>query len=130
MSDNIPNATPDSGDSAVRLASLPDREPVIERLMTEAIHDPAVSPYRRRAQFTFFCGFEPQQVSGYEAQLEAVGRCLEWFVFDYLIPELNLTPAQHWFNQNKLLLSPSEVQVAKNALNFTLGIFEISHVRH
>lgn len=132
MSDKKTDAfgDPNSGssESAVRLASLPDREPVIERLMTEAIHDPCVSPYRPRAQFTFFCGFEPRQVSGYEAQLEAVGRCLEWFVFDYLIPDLNLTPAQHWFNQNKLLLSPSEVQLTQNSLDFVLGIFEISHV--
>lgn len=132
MSDEKTNAFPDpapgSDESAVRLASLPDREPVIERLMTEAIHDPYVSPCRPRAQFTFFCGFEPRQISGYEGQLEAVGRCLEWFVFDYLIPELNLTPAQHWFNQNKLLLAPSEVQLTKNALDFVLGIFEISHV--
>ena len=125
----LPNPAPGSNEASVRLASLPEREPVIERLMTKAIHEPHVRLYRPRAQFTFFCGFEPQQVSGYEGQLEAVGRCLEWFVFDYIIPDFNLTPAQHWFNQNKLLLDPTEVQLVKNALNFILGIFEVTRVQ-
>lgn len=129
MSDENAMPSPAPDDSDIRLASLPDREPIIERMMTEAIDDPQVKIHRARAQFTFFCGFEPQDVSGYDAQLEAVGRCLEWFVFDYFIPELNLTPARYWFNKNKILLSPEELILARNALNFTLGVFEIGQVR-
>lgn len=129
MANENNNALPDSDDVSVRLASLPDRVPVLERLMTEAISEPHVRLHRPRAQFTFFCGFEPQEISGYEGQLEAVGRCLEWFVFDYIIPDFNMTPAQHWFDQNKLLLSPTELQLVKSALNFVLGAFEITEVQ-
>jgi hypothetical protein len=125
----LPNPASGPNDASVRLASLPDREPILERLMAEAIDEPHVRLSRPRAQFTFFCGFEPQQANGYEGQLEAVGRCLEWFVFDYIIPDFNLTPAQHWFDQNKLLLAPTEIQLVKNALSFVLGAFKITKVQ-
>ncbi len=111
--------------SGLRLPSLPDRLPVLERILTEAIEDPHVKPYRDRALFTFFCGFEPQDVAGYDAQLEAVGRCLEWFVFDYVIPDLQCTPAQRWFDQREESLSPQDHLEAYQCLSFILGLFEV-----
>lgn len=47
-------------DLSVRLPSLPCRHPVVEKLMSGAIIDFLVASYRRRAQFTFFCGDEPR----------------------------------------------------------------------
>ncbi len=132
MSENNQNPQPDNESSpqqpALRLASLPKRDPLIERMMTEAIHDPKVEPYRARAQFTFFCGFDPKEFAGYDSQLEAIGRCLEWFVFDYQIPEIEKSPAEIWFEKNHILLSPQEKQTAKSALQFVLGVFEIGEV--
>ena len=121
----FPNSPRSEPDEQIRLPSLPNRLNIIERIMSEAIHDPIVSPYRPRAQFTFFCGFEPSQRNGYQAQLVGVGRCLEWFVFDYIIPELNVTPAQHWVNTHAQRLEPDQLLIAKNCLNFILGIYEI-----
>lgn len=114
--------------ASIRLPSLPRRLPIVERIMAEAILDPQVAPYRRRCQFTFFCGLQPDQLAGRDGQLELVGRCLEWFVFDYIVPELQTTPAQHWLNNNKHLLNPQELSDATDCLNFILGIFEIAGV--
>ena len=74
-------------DSSVRLPSLPCRHPVVEKMMSGAILDFLVASYRKRAQFAFFCGDEPDHLGGYDGQLEVVGRCLEWFVFDCEIRE-------------------------------------------
>jgi len=117
-----------SSDSVARLPSLPGRPEIVERIMTEAISDPQVEMHRRRAQFTFFCGDEPDMMAGYDGQLEVVGRCLEWFVFDYIIPELGHSPAQHWFNCNISELEPQQIAEAESCLNFVLGIFEIDQV--
>jgi len=114
--------------SSVRLPSLPQRLPIVERIMSEAIRDPFIAHYRKRSQFTFFCGADPEQLGGHDGQLEVVGRCLEWFVFDYLIDELGSTPAQHWFNLNADELSPQDRTDAADCLNFILGIFEITTV--
>ena len=115
-------------DSSTRLASLPGRLSIVERIMAEAICDPEVSMYRPRAQFTFFCGDDPENVAGHEFQLEVVGRCLEWFVFDYKVPDLCQTPAQHWFANNSKRLSKAARQDAANCLDFVLSIFEITEV--
>lgn len=114
---------------AVRLPSLPQRLEIIERLMAEAIADPLVAPYRRRALFTFFCGDEPRTMGGYEGQLEVVGRCLEWFVFDYKIPEINTTPAIYWFKKHSPGLSQSQRTDARNCLDFVIGLFEIKEIK-
>ena len=111
---------------AVRLASLPNRPAVVERIMTQAIQPDRVKKHRARAQFTFFCGAEPEQVSGYEGQLEVAGRCLEWFVFDYVIGELQQTPAQHWLSVVGADLSVAERRAARACLNFTVSLFEIT----
>jgi len=115
-------------DSAPRLPSLPRRLPIIELIMSEAILDPQVKQHRRRGQFTFFCGAEPDALAGHDGQLEIVGRCLEWFVFDYEIPELNLTPAQHWLNNNIDQLDEQQRLDAIDCMEFILGIFEIDKV--
>lgn len=114
---------------ALRLPSLPQRLEVLERLMSEAILDPVVSGYRQRALFTFFCAAEPDELAGYEGQLESVGRCLDWFVFDYIIPELNATPAQHWFDSQTEQLNAIEWSDIRDCLDFALGLFEIAAVR-
>lgn len=113
----------------VRLPSLPQRLEILERLMTEAILDPMVSSHRERALFTFFCGVEPDEVAGYAGQLESVGRCLDWFVFDYVIPELNATPAQHWFKTQTVDVTAVEWADIRDCLDFVLGLFEIAAVR-
>jgi len=59
-------------DTSVRLPSLPCRHPVVEKLMSGAILDLLVASYRSRAQFTFFCGDEPDHLGGYDGQLEVV----------------------------------------------------------
>lgn len=117
-----------SGDGCVRLASLPQRPAIWERILCEAIQDPQVRPHRRRAQFAFFCGADPDECAGDEAQLEAVGRCLEWFVFDYVIAELDTTPAEHWRRRHGDSLAPAEKAQAGNFLSFMLGMFEIDQV--
>lgn len=127
-----PQNAPDSDGPAemysdMRLPSLPGRPEILEKIMTDSIADPAVKPYRSRAQFTFFCGDKPTALAGHNSQLEVVGRCLEWFVFDYIIPELDLTPAQHWFKSYREELSPQQRNDAADCLDFILGIFEISH---
>jgi len=109
----------------IRLSSLPNRLPLLERIMAEAIRPKCIELYRKRAQFTFFCGLKPCELSGYEGQLEVAGRCLEWFVFDYDIPGLDMTPAAYWFDQEKGNLSEVERRVAQDCLRFKLGIFEI-----
>jgi hypothetical protein len=115
--------------NSIRLPSLPQRLEVIERIMTEAIADPLVKKYRRRALFTFFCGEEPQSFAGYEGQLEVVGRCLEWFVFDYTIPEINTTPAIYWFKKNSPKLNPDQRNEARNCLDFVVSLFEVTQVK-
>ena len=115
-------------DSQLRLPSLPHRPPIVEQIMSQAITDPQVMPYRDRAQFTFFCGDLPESLGGRDGQLEVVGRCLEWFVFDYTIPELEMTPAQHWLNLYACRLTPEQYACATDCLNFVLGIFEISQL--
>ena len=115
-------------DNSTRLASLPGRLSIVEKIMAESIRDPEVSIHRPRAQFTFFCGDEPENVAGQEFQLEVVGRCLEWFVFDYKIPDLCQTPAQYWFANNSRRLSKEARQDAANCLDFVLSIFEITEV--
>ena len=114
--------------AGLRLPSLPDRLEMLERIMAEAIKDRTIKRYRDRAQFTFFCGFDPRLIGGHEGQLEVVGRCLEWFVYDYVIPELNLTPAQHWFDTHEEALSPDDHLIAYNCLQFILGIFVVDEV--
>ncbi|MBN1844082.1 MAG: hypothetical protein JW810_00240 [Sedimentisphaerales bacterium] len=117
------------GDESLRLPSLPDRLAILERISTEAINDPHVSRYRRRAQFVFFCGQEPADLGGYEGQLEVVGRCLEWFVFDYAIAELEATPAEYWYLQHAETLSESQRRDVSDCLQFVLGLFEVAQVR-
>ena len=130
MRDNTSESQQDpSMQPALRLPSLPQRLEVLERLMSEAILDPVVSSYRERALFTFFCGAEPDELVGYEGQLESVGRCLDWFVFDYIIPELNATPAQHWFDSQTEELNAIEWSDIRDCLDFALGLFEIAAVR-
>ncbi len=114
---------------AVRLPSLPDRLEIIELIMAQAITDPLVAPYRNRALFTFFCGQEPKSLAGYEGQLEVVGRCLEWFVFDYKIPEINTTPAIYWFKKHSTTLSQTLRNDARNCLDFVISLFEITQVK-
>ncbi|MBN1437419.1 MAG: hypothetical protein JW936_10120 [Sedimentisphaerales bacterium] len=113
---------------SIRLPSLPHRLGVVERMMSEAIVDPRVANYRGRAQFAFFCGADPENLAGYDGQLEAVGRCLEWFVFDYVIPELGKTPGQHWFDQNAEQLDGEQRRDARHCLKFLLGLFEVGQV--
>jgi len=113
---------------SVRLPSLPQRPEIIERITSEAILDPVVEPYRSRAQFTFFCGADPKELAGYEGQLELVGRCLEWFVFDYIIPELTATPAQHWLLLHQNTLSKQLATDARNCLRYILSLFEVADV--
>ena len=115
-------------DESLRLASLPRRLRIVERIMAEAILDPRVEAYRRRAQFTFFLGASPDDLAGYSGQLEAVGRCLEWFVFDYVIPELETTPALHWFDGQAERLSAQDRQDARDALRFVVSLFEVKSV--
>ncbi len=117
-----------SGREPVRLPSLPRRHPLVERIMSEAIEEDIVLKYRRRAQFTFFCGAEPEVLAGYDGQLEIVGRCLEWFVFDCLIPDLELTPVEIWFDNYGDSLDEKDLEMAGNYLDFILGIFEIGNV--
>jgi len=117
-----------SESESLRLPSLPRRHRVVERLMSEAILDPQIAKYRDRAQYTFFCGEEPRQLGGYEGQLEVVGRCLEWFVFDCEIPEYGETPGQHWFSNHAEELPEEDRIVADDCLNFILSIFEITEV--
>lgn len=119
------NQQPTAG---LRLPSLPDRLEMLERIMVEAIADLTVKRYRDRAQFTFFCGYDPRLIGGHEGQLEVVGRCLEWFVYEYVIPELNLTPAQHWFETNEESLSPEDHLTAYTCLQFILGVYVIDEV--
>jgi len=126
--DAPPPAAPLPDAPRVRLASLPGRLPILEHLAAEAIRDPVVAPCRRRAQFTFFLGAEPAESAGYEGQLEAVGRCLEWFVFDYVIPDLDATPAQHWLATHAAELSPQDHADAADCLRFVLGLFEIDRI--
>jgi len=132
MNDNAPDSWPDwsepPSDSSLRLPSLPRRPPVVERLMAEAIRIPEVARYRKRAQFTFLCGDDPNHLGGYEGQLEVVGRCLEWFVFDCRIPEFGQSPAKHWYALQAGQLSPTDNTLIGNCLNFLLGIFEITEV--
>jgi hypothetical protein len=123
-----PSPQPQEDDSSLRLPSLPRRLPLLERIMSEAIRLPGPAAYRSRAQFAFFCGTDPQILAGYEAQLEMVGRCLEWFVYDYYIPAIEATPAQHWLKQNWDQLPPADQQQAQQCLYFTLGIFEVAKV--
>ena len=115
-------------DASLRLPSLPNRLPMIERIMSQAIGDPMVGAYRDRAQFTFFCGQEPENMGGYDGQLEVVGRCLEWFVFDYFIPAIDATPAGHWYIHHAAGLSEADLFLAQNCLYFCLGIFEITEI--
>ena len=124
---NVVDNMAQSGNST-RLASLPGRLAIVEKIMADSIKDSQVKQYRGRAQFTFFCGQEPEQVSGYYNQLEIIGRCLEWFVFDYKIPTLCQTPAQNWFSRNSSLLSQQARQDAADCLDFKISIFEITEV--
>lgn len=119
----------DSLQATIRLPSLPQRQGLIELLMAEAIQQPIIADYRDRAQFTFFCGADPSEQCGYESQLEAVGRCLEWFVFDYHIPEVEATPAQYWFMHHGECLSAEQRQSIRQALRFVLSVYEITHVQ-
>jgi len=114
--------------SVLRLSSLPGRFPILERIMTEAIALPLVQDYRKRAQAVFFLGADPAETAGYEGQLEAVGRCLEWFVFDYEIPELAKTPAQYWFEQAAETLNVVQRQAVRDCLRFVCGLFEVQEV--
>ncbi len=111
-----------------RLPSLPGRLAIVEKIMSDSICDEQVRKHRPRAQFTFFCGEEPEVVAGHEGQLELVGRCLEWFVFDYKIPDLCQTPAQHWFSKNSHRLSSEVRHDAADCLDFVISIFEITEV--
>ena len=120
-------AKPNS-EASLRLPSLPRRIQIVERIMAEAILPSIVRKYRERAQFTYFCGAQPHELVGYEGQLEVVGRCLEWFVFDYVIPEFDQTPAQLWFSTNAENLSADDRADARDCLKFILGLFEIGVV--
>jgi hypothetical protein len=119
---------PSHGSEAVRLPSLPKRLEILERISTEAIQDPHISKYRQRAQYTFFGGADPAELGGYEGQLEVVGRCLEWFVYDYYIPDLDATPAVFWLRQNADKLSNEEQANVRDCLNFVLSIYEVADV--
>lgn len=119
----------EAGEAALRLPSLPQRLGILERITCEAILDPLVAVHRRRAQWTFFAGSEPATMSGYEGQLEAVGRCLEWFVFDYRIAGLGMTPARHWLEQQAGLLGQATHEQATRCLDFVLGLFEVGPVK-
>ncbi|MCP4712187.1 MAG: hypothetical protein GY869_26485 [Planctomycetes bacterium] len=121
---------PDQGPTeALRLPSLPQRLQILERISAESICDPLVSSYRNRAQFTFFCGAEPAEMGGHDGQLEVVGRCLEWFVFDYDIPELDTTPANYWLQCHADDLSDDQIADAQTCLDFVLGLFEITQIK-
>jgi len=131
MPPDSPDLSPDlpaPDRQALRLPSLPQRLEIVERITSAAIDLPEVAPYRNRAQFTFFAGDAPAQWSGYEGQLEVVGRCLEWFVFDYIIPELDATPAQYWLAFNLHLLSPRQRADAQDCLEFILSLFEVTQI--
>jgi len=110
------------------MPSLPNRLPMLERILTESIVSPQTSQYRKRAQFTYFCGLTPEELAGYGGQLEVAGRCLEWFVFDYYIPEFEMTPAQHWFSLKGDCLSEADKIIAQDCLRYSLGIFKITHI--
>ena len=114
--------------AAVRLASLPRRWPLVEQVVTEAVSLPQAAAWRSRAQFVFFCGLEPPQMAGHEAQLEAVGRCLEWFVFDYPLPEHFVTPATAWLEHNRRELSIAQVHEVEAILRFVLGLFDVEEI--
>ncbi len=118
----------DSSGSTPRLPSLPQRLAIVEKIMSESITDVAVKKHRPRAQFTFFCGNDPETLGGHDGQLEVVGRCLEWFVFDYEIAEIGQTPAQRWLNLNAGKLTEQQLHDATDCLGFVLGIFEIAQV--
>ena len=113
---------------ALRLASLPGRPAFWERIMSEAILDERAAAWRPRALFTFFCGGEPTELADYDGQLEVVGRCLEWFVFDYTIEELGATPAQLWLARYAEELDQEALADARDCLRFILGLFEVGQV--
>lgn len=115
-------------DASLRLPSLPWRLDIIERIMSESIMARHARQYRRRVQYTFFCGAEPGKSAGYDGQLEAVGRCLEWFVFDYVVPELETTPAVHWFDSYAETLNRQQRQDARDCLKFILSLYEIAEI--
>ena len=110
------------------MPSLPKRLEILEKIATESITDPHISKYRHRAQYTFFCGADPAELGGYEGQLEVVGRCLEWFVYDYYIPDLDATPAEHWLRQNKENLTAEDRAGVMDCLNFVLSIYEVADI--
>ena len=124
-----PEPDPNQGPTdALRLPSLPQRLQILERISAESICDPLVRSYRNRAQFTFLCGAEPAEMGGHDGQLEVVGRCLEWFVFDYDIPELDTTPASYWLQCHADDLTDDQLADAQTCLDFVLGLFEITQV--
>ena len=128
FTDRIFQAGPRHRRSGIRLAGAPSRLGVLDRMMAQSIVDPQVEPYRRRALFTFFRGKTPPQSLDHQGQLEGVGRCLDWFVFDYTIPTLGLTPAQHWFKMHTPELSAIEWIDARDCLKFTVSLFVIEQV--
>jgi len=113
----------------LRLPSLPKRPEIWVRIMSESILADEVSRYRRRALYTFFCGEGPSEWGDYEGQLEAVGRCLEWFVFDYRMGSAGLTPAEQWLGRWGPDLDEQTSTDAQDCLDFMLGLFEIVKVR-
>lgn len=132
MPPDSPDLSPDlpaPDHPALRLPSLPQRLTLVERITSQAIELPDVAPYRRRAQFTFLAGDDPAELGGYEGQLEVVGRCLEWFVFDYIIPELDATPAQHWLDLNAPTLSQEQLADVRACLDFVLSLFEVTDIQ-
>ena len=118
----------DDANESLRLPSLPRRPDIVERIVSESITNPHVASYRSRAQFTFFAGAEPESLAGYDGQLELAGRCLEWFVFDYIIPELQATPAEYWLAEHTAGLSRQELDDAGQCMKFILGLFEVDRV--
>jgi hypothetical protein len=129
MSPTEPSSgSPYHNSEAVRLPSLPKRLEILEKIITESIKDPHISKYRRRAQYTFFCGADPAELGGYEGQLEVVGRCLEWFVYDYCIPDLDATPAEYWLRHNPENLNAEDRASVRDCLDFVLSIFEVADV--
>jgi len=118
-----------AGEAMLRLPSLPSRLGILEQITCEAILEPLVAVHRRRAQWTFFAGADPATMSGYEGQLEAVGRCLEWFVYDYRIPGLGTTPARHWLARQSEALGRGAYEQVERCLDFVLGLFEVGPVK-
>ena len=103
----------------------------LQNLLTSPSSVPNMRRLFDRSKYSFFGDDHPYYAKSdpYQYQ-QALGRCLEWFVFDVPVTIMSstLSPGTHWLNWQRPFLSPEDIKSYQRLLSPVFGMFEILQV--